>query len=66
MISAEEILQVFECRDSIKGLFVPNILFQMRSVRLPVSPASLPKIPHDQAQGRGRLGVCVPDLRETF
>ena len=37
----------------------------MWGVRLPVSPASLSKIPHDQAQGRGRPGVCVPDLRET-
>lgn len=45
---------------------MPNVLFQMRSLRLPVSPASLPEIPHDQAQGRGRLGVCVPDMREAF
>lgn len=35
-------------------------------MRLPVSPASLSEIPHDQAQGGGRLGVRVPDLREAL
>lgn len=35
-------------------------------MRLPVSPASISKIPHDQTQGGGRPGVCVPDLREAF
>lgn len=42
------------------------IFFQMWSVRLPVSPACISKIPHDETQGRSWPRVCVPHLWKTL